>query len=149
MAQDLRLMGQEVSIRVVQAGAVLATLNAIATFNDNVKNEITEDDFLGENTTRVDNVHGGIAGDFEFQVNDATYLNFIEATVRKAKREDVTLVFNIVRIDKFANGSTATYVYPAVAWGEFPTTIGGRKEKVKIKASFACEERQVSVNALP
>lgn len=146
---DARLRGQEVAIKVVQGVDVLTELNSIATWNNEIALEISEDGFLGEPTNRFDSILNGYGGDFEFQVNTADYTNFESLVERKAQRAsiaDAALQFNVVRIDRFANGGSVVTTYLDVAWGPITDGIGSRKDFVKKKASFKCSKRSLLVN---
>ena len=146
---DPRLRGQEVEIRVVAAGSVVSTISAIATFNDNTNFEIKEDGFLGEVTNRFDEVLNGFGGDFEFQVSDATWYTLEQQIEARATRKQPALVFNIIRTDFFANGSSAIVTYTDVKWGGMPKNLGGRAEAQKIKAEFKTNDRSIQINSLP
>lgn len=145
----LRLKGQEVIIQAVSAGSVVTEITAVASFNDSVMLEITEDQFLGEPVNRFDQVLNGFSGDFEFQVEEATWTEFTDLIVAKAKREQPDLLFNMVRTDFYPNGQTAVFVYQDVSWGAIPTTISSKNDFVKVKMEFKCSKRSVSVNSLP
>lgn len=147
MAADPRLKGQEVVLRILQDGQLVDELQAIGSFNDEVKLEIKEDGFLGEPTNRFDQILNGYGGDLEFQTNTSGYLAFIASIEGKAKRT-VFPVFNIVRTDLYVNGQTAVITYPDVKWGAIPTSVGGRGEYAKTKLAFSCEDRTVQINAI-
>lgn len=146
MAADPRLKGQEMSIRVVQDSAVVDQIDSVASFNDNTKFEIKEDGFLGEVVNRYDTVLAGYSGDIEFQVHNATWLNFLLEVEAKATRAKPGTRFNVVRTDFFANGSSAVVVYTDVSWGEFGQSAGSRVDFVKVKAPFSTGERSITVN---
>lgn len=145
---DPRLKGQEISIRVIQAGSVVNTISAVASFNDSVMLEIKEDGFLGEPVNRFDNVLNGYSGDFEFQPSTAHWLEFVQSAEAKARREQPALIFNIVRTDFFANGETAIITYSDVSFGAIPTSIPAKNDFVKAKMEFKCGERTIQVNAI-
>ncbi len=146
---DLRLRGQEIQLRALSDGVVANEVSSnISSFDDSVSFEIKEDGFIGEKTNRFDDILNGYSGGFEFQVNNAAWLNFEQAMERRAKREDPTLVFNIIRTDLFANGGSAVIVYMDVKWGELPTNVGGRAEYAKVKAQFKCSQRTVTINQI-
>ena len=146
MGADPRLKGQEMSIRVVQDSNVLQQIDSVASFNDAVKFEIKEDGFLGEVVNRFDSVLNGYTGDLEFQVHDATWLAFEQAVEAKVTRQTPGTVFNVVRTDFFANGSSAVIVYSDVSWGEFGTSAGSRADFIKVKAPFGTSDRSVQIN---
>lgn len=145
---DPRLKGQEVEIRVVSGSQVVSEISSIASFNDNTNFEIKSDGFLGEVVNRHDEVLNDYTGDFEFQVSDAKYWEFIKLIEDRATRKQPALVFNIVRTDFFANGSSAIVTYTNVSWGGIPQSIGSRVDFVKVKASFATGDRSVQINSI-
>lgn len=134
-------------MRILQDGALVDELQAVGSFNDEVKLEIKEDGFLGEPTNRVDQILNGYGGDLEVQVNSPSYLTFVASVEAKGKREAFP-IFNVVQTQLYANGQTAVITYPDVSWGAIPTSVGGRPEYAKVKLPFACSDRTVQVNAI-
>lgn len=146
---DQRLKGQEVSIRIIDAGSVVAAIDTVSTFNDGVDLEIKEAGYLGEFTNRFDEVLNGFSGDLETNLTRADSATLDDAIIAKAKRESPALVFNVIRTDFFPNGDSNIYTYEDVHWGQIPTTIGARGDFVKKKYQFKCSERTVATNQLP
>lgn len=144
-----RLKGQEVSIRVVDNGNVVASLDSIASFNEEMKSEIKEDGFLGESTNRFDDIHNGYGGDFEFQFRRADWANFQLRVQARQERRNPNIVFNVVRSDIYPDGSTTVYTYVDAKWGPMTSSVGSRADFVKGKCQFACSKRPVKQNALP
>lgn len=149
MTTQLRLRGQEVSVRVLQDGNVINTIDSISSFNETVALEIKEDGFLGEGTNRFDEILNGFGGDFEAQTTSSNFIQLQLAVIEKATRRRPGLTFNVVRVDLYPNGDSSVFTYVDVHWGEQPVTIGGRAEYVKYKASFKCSDRPVLINSLP
>jgi len=147
MAGEQTLEGQEITIRAITDGDVAAELKFFTSFNDSVKQEIKTNGYLGEPFDRFTDVFSGYGGDMEFHVNTASWVDWDAALSARARRENAAAVFDIVRIDNFSDGSNVTYTYKDVAWGERPTSIGSRADKVKVKASFMCSERTADKNA--
>lgn len=143
-----RLKGQEVEIRIVSGSALVNTIDSIGSFNDNVALEILEDGFIGEPVNRFDEVLNGYRGDFEVQPNTASWYDLVQSIERRAMRQELGLVFNIIRTDFFTNGSTAVVTFVDVKWGAVPQSLGGRKEFAKSKFEFACSERLIQINNL-
>lgn len=145
---DKRLKGQEVSLRIVAAGVVQDTVDAIGTFNDSVDLEIKKNGFLGETSQRFDENINGYSGGLDFQVSKATWLNLVMAIEARARRETPDVEFNIVRTDLFANGQSAVITYKDVYFGPIPTSIPSREEFVKVSLTFGCTEREIQINNL-
>lgn len=146
---DQRLKGQEVSIRVIQAGNVITSIDSISTFNEAVALELKEQGYLGETVNRFDEILNGFGGDFEFHVNKADWHEVVTAIIDRATRRVPDLVFNVVRTDFYPNSDTAVFTYQDVKWGAIPTSVASRGDYVKVRGEFKCEERPVAVNALP
>ena len=146
---DLRLKGQEVSIRTVAAGVVVDSIDSISAFNDEVMMEIKQDGFLGEFVNRFDEILNGFGGDFEFHVHNNIYVGWQRSVIDKAMRNIPGLLFNVIRTDFFPNGNSTIFTYRDVHWGSMPTSVGSRGDYVKVKAQFNCSERAEEVNALP
>lgn len=146
---DQRLKGQEVSIRVIEAGNVVTTIDAISVFNEQVALELKEQGYLGETVNRFDELLNGFGGDFEFHVNRADWHSLVESILERATREVPDRTFNVVRTDFYPNGDSAIFTYQDVKWGPIPTSVASRGDYVKPRMEFRCEERPVKVNALP
>ncbi len=146
----LRLKGQEISIRVVAGNppAPLATIDSISDFNDEIAFKLLEDGFLGEVTNRFDTILDGYGGDFTMQLTDSGWIQFPQFIIAKATRQSPNLIFNVVRSDLFANGSSLVYVYSDVSWGAMPQKVGNRGEYVKVSANFKCSSRPVLRNQI-
>lgn len=144
-----RLKGQEVSIRVVDSGTLVASLDSISNFNSEMKSEIKEDGFLGETTNRFDDIHNGYGGDFEIQLRRPDWANFQLRVQARQERKNPNIVFNVVRTDLYPDGTSTVYTYIDVKWGAMTESIGNRADFVKGKCQFACSKRTVKQNALP
>jgi hypothetical protein len=145
---EQRLLGQDVTVRLVRDGTVVSEIVAIGSFDDSVETEIKEENFLGRTASDYSDVFSGYKGNLEFQTARSGWTEFVEAIVARARREDPGIVFNIVRSDTYANGDSSIFVYHDVAWGPEATNIGARKDFAKHKLSFACSERTVTNNQL-
>lgn len=146
---DQRLKGQEVSVRVINAGNVVAEIDSVSSFNDATAFELKEDGFLGEGVNRFDEILNGFGGDMEIQIAKAAWITLQQSIIDRAQRLTPEVVFNVVRTDLFANGDSLIFTYQDVHWGEMPTTVASRGDFVKVKLTFKCSERPYKQNALP
>lgn len=149
-APGQRLKGQEVSIRVLQSGNVLQSIDSVSSFNEEVDLEIKSDGFLGEPVNRFDEVLNGYGGDFEMQTTNSNWIRLQQAIIARAQRTpgSIATTFNVIRTDLYENGDSNVFAYVDVKWGGMPTTIGARGEYVKVKGSFKCSNRGVQTNQL-
>ena len=148
-AGDARLKGQEVEIRLTQAGTPLTTVSAIGSFNDSVMLETKQDGFLGELADRFDDFLRGFSFDLEFQLTQAAWVDFQEAIISRAQRKTPDTIFNVIRTDFYSNGDTLIMTYKNVKFGAQPSTIASRGDFVKVKIEGKCMERTTQKNSLP
>jgi hypothetical protein len=146
---DPRLKGQEISVRVVNAGTVVSEIDSVGSFDDNVDLKEMEDGFLGEQVNRFDNALNGYGGNFEMQLTQANWILLKQAVVRKAQRVDSAVTFNIVVTDLYPNGDSAITTYVDVTFGPIPKTVASRTDFAKVKWSFKCSQLGEQINALP
>lgn len=142
----LRLRGQEIKVVVLTDGSKVTELNSISNVSDEPEIAIQQDGFLGEIADRVDSIFHVHGGSFEMQVNTANWVLFRNAIISKAQRLTTT-VFNVVRVDIFADGTSIIYTYSNVSFGSPPQNAGGRAEFVKVKLTFKCSEAPTQVSA--
>jgi hypothetical protein len=149
-APGQRLKGQEVSIRILQNGTLLSSIDSVSSFNEEVDLEIKSDGFLGEPVNRFDEILNGFGGDFEMQTTNGSWLIWQQAIIARAQRvaSAVGTTFNVVRTDLYENGDSNVYTYVDAKWGGMPSTVGARGEYVKVKASFKCSTRPVLQNQI-
>jgi len=145
---DPSLLGQDVSIRVVQDGVVIATIDAPTSFNETVSREIKESGHLGEFVNRFVEILNGYGGDMELKISKSDWNLLGQQIDNKATRKTPNLEFNVVRADLFANGESSIYTYKDVSWGDEGTTLGSRGDFVKVKLMFKCSSRAVDNNRI-
>lgn len=141
MPPGLRLKGQDISVRVIRAGVVEASIDSLSTFNDNIALELKEDGFLGETVNRFDEILNGYGGDFEFQVHRGDWNLLTKAITDRASRRTPDVQFNVVRTDFYPNGDSCIYTYENVFWGPIPTSVASRGDFVKPRMEFRCSSR--------
>ena len=145
---EAELLGQDIAVRIVKGSTLFSELRLTNSFNETVKTEIKESGHLGEKVNRFQEILNGYGGDFEANVNRAAWVQWQEAVIARATRQDPDAVFVIVRLDTYGDGSTNLFTYEEIAWGEMPTSIGSRGDFVKVKGSFSCSKRTVSQDAV-
>lgn len=146
---EQRLKGQEVSIRVINSGVVVAAIDTVSSFNEEVDIELKSAGYLGEFVNRFDEIFNGFGGDMEINVTKASWNELQQSVIARAQRKQPDLVFNVIRTDFFPNGDSTIYTYHDVNWGPMPSSVASRGDYVKPKLSFKCSERPVQNNALP
>lgn len=143
-----RIKGQEISIRIIQNGTVVGSVDSISTFSDEVTLELKEAGYIGEVANRFDEVLNGYGGNFEFNVRTAAWNTFVKAIIDRAQRRTPDTVFNVIRTDLYPNGDSTIYTYNDVSWGAVPGSVPSRTEYVKQSMSFKCSDRPMQINQL-
>ena len=138
-----RVKGQEVTILIVQDGALQAELTDIRNFEYESQLEIKSQGYLGEKANRKDDVFNGIKGSMELHLHSQDWWNFKQAIIARAKRETPDVVFNISGVFAFPNGQTPTVLLPDVKFGTIPTNVPERGDYVNVKLEFEGEDEQV------
>lgn len=129
-------------------GKPISEINSISTFNDTADIETKSDGFLGETANRFAEIFNGHGGDLEFQVNKASWIDLKNAIIAKAKNQTPDVVFNVVRLDLFSDGSSITHSYMDVHWGAIPTNVPSRGDFVKVKLEFKCTDMNPQQDAV-
>lgn len=145
---EQRLLGQDTTVRVIRDGVLVTEIKAIGNFDGSIDIEIKEEQFLGRKGADFSDVFNGYSGGLEFQTDNANWTDFANAVIARATRADPAAVFNVVRQDLYANGTSNVFTYLDVAWGPIPENFSGRKEFAKFKLAFKCTERSESKNQL-
>lgn len=146
---DPRLKGQEISVRIINAGVVVGEIDSVANLNEQTMLEIKEAGYLGETTNRFDEILNGFGGDMEINLTRANWIQLELAIIARARRDTPDVKFNVVVTDLYPNGESTIKTYIDVSWGEIPRSTPGRGDYVKPKLQFKCSERPVRINALP
>lgn len=140
MPQGLRVKGQEVQIVVSgPGGGQVLGLDAIASFEAEIQQEILSEGFLGEVAERKDEIFRGCTGSVEAQIATADYLRFVaRVNDRATRRSPATEVWNITAAMNLPAGGVARVTFQDVAFGALPLNVGGRDEYVTVGFDFEC-----------
>lgn len=136
MAAGGRVLGQEVSILVLQDGVLLEELKPIRNFSGTDRLRMLDVGYLGEKTNRKDQLFDGMTFEFEMHVSKAQFWTFKQAVRDKAQRTR-DIIFNITGVFVLPDGSIITETFEDVAWGEIPTNVPERGDYVSVRISGA------------
>jgi hypothetical protein len=144
-----RLKGQEIQFRILQDTELLDAVTAFGAFNEKMELEMKQDGFIGETTDRYDDVFKGWKVDISKMHIFSTDFAALQAAIEsRARRITPGTIFNAVRTDTFADGSTLVITYQNLVFGEMPTDVGGRTEFVTVSFSMGCSERDVAFEGI-
>jgi len=138
-----RLIGQNVSLFIIQNSTPIEEINAIRSFNFTYELEIKSENYLGETSSRKDSIYSGIKMDMELHTNNHKIFSLIKSAVAKAQRRTPGVRINIKATMTWPNGDVARITFPDVEFGAFPVSTGGRTEYVSVKIDAACREALV------
>ncbi len=140
MAQ--RIKGQEVELLFVVNGQVQASLTDIRSFNVNPRFELKEEDYLGETSTRFDEVFKGVAFDMELHFEDAGVFQFIEKIKARAQRREPGTVINVKATLNYPNGDRPRIILKDCFFGDLPIGFGSRTDYGTLKIDGRCTDFQ-------
>lgn len=135
-----RILGQNVSVIVIQDSAPLQEINCIRSFSFNYELELKDEGYLGETTNRKDSVFKGIKFDMELHSASNDIFNLIRSAVDKARRRTPGTRINVKASLTWPNGDRAVITFPDVEFGPFPVNTNSRADYVTIKLEGACSE---------
>lgn len=138
MAQ--RLLGQNVSVIIIQDSAPIQELQCIKSFSFTYEQELKDEGYLGETTNRKDSVFKGMKLDMEIHTNNNKVFALIQSAVDKARRRTPGVRINIKCSLTWPNGDVARVTFPDVEFGAFPINANSRTDYVTVKIEGACSE---------
>lgn len=140
----MRLIGQDVSVSVLQDGNLLSRLNRIVSNAFEFESEIIQAGYLNEKSDRFDSVFIGVKIDIEFHLEGMQALTLIDAIVAKAMNRRLGTLFSVGSRFAFPNGETALLSFPDVTWESIPLEAGGRAELVSMKLTGRASEFKIT-----
>lgn len=135
-----RLLGQNVSIIIIQDSAPIQEISCIRSFSFTYEQELKDEGYLGETTNRKDSVFKGMKMDMELHTNNNKVFNLIKSAVDKARRRTPGTRINIKCTLTWPNGDVARVTFPDVEFGAFPINANSRTDYVTVKLEAACSE---------
>lgn len=137
MAQ--RIKGQEVKIQMVGPSGKEDGIIDVQSFEASFQVERLEENYLGETTTRYDDIFNGVKGKIELHLENQTYFRFMERVQRRAQRRDsADGQFNIMAVLKFPNGQKVRVLLEDVFFGEIPLNVSSRSDYVQTSVDWGC-----------
>ena len=135
-----RLLGQNVSIIIIQDSAPIEEVNCIKSFSFTYELELKDEGYLGETTNRKDSVFKGVKLDMELHTNNHRIFGLIQSAIDKARRRTPGIRMNIKASLTWPNGDVARVTFPDVEFGPFPVNTSSRTDYVTVKLEAACSE---------
>ena len=121
------LKGQDVALRIIQAGAVIE-ITDLKDFDWSIMGKIITEEHLGKTGPDKDDVYDGIRGSFNFNFGDPSFLILKTAILDRMTNRVPDTVFDVVFFYNFPDGSGRLVTLPDVKFGELPEKSPGRTE---------------------
>lgn len=134
----LRIKGQEISLLIVTNGQVEAELNDIRSLTITPRFDLLEENYLGETSTRYDEIFKGCSFDMELHYETQAVLTFIETIKARAQRRTPGTVVNIKTTLNFANGQRPKIILKDCFFADLPLGFAGRSDYGTLKISGGC-----------
>lgn len=146
---SLRIRGQEATIRVTVDGDTQdGSWFKVKDFSATPRQDITEEDYLGELESDLDIQHHGYDLSFSVDIQDRKVLDYISLIVEREQLQQAhpSVTINVIYAFRAANGNPVAESYYDVFLKVNETSVGGRKEY--ISASFEGKAKKRAVLAL-
>lgn len=139
MSNSLRIKGQDVVVTLTQNSVILQAIRNIRNFSVTVKLDQKTEDYLGENSPQFDEVYSGVGVSFSMHIADPAVFDMINSVVRRARRQELNVQFNIKATLNFPNGQRRKVVCNDLFFGNFPINFGSRTDygEISVDASGA------------
>lgn len=146
---SLRLRGQEATIRItVEGESQTGSWFKVKDFTATPRQDLIEEDYLGELESDLDIQHHGYDLAFSVDVQDRKILDYVSEIVRREQEQEdhPVITINVIYAFRGSNGLPVAESYYDVFLKVNENSIGGRKEY--ITASFEGKAKKRSVLSL-
>lgn len=136
MADELRIKGQEIQVRLTKGGDLVRTLTACESLTFTVKVDILRKSYLGETTDRRDEIYRGVALELSWDAESADVLDILQAIADRASKRtaagdaQINVTFSIA-----FQGKRARISVPDLKFQDPGLSVSGRDQYVPFKIS--------------
>lgn len=136
---DQRIKGQEVTVSLSDPDGGSDSIGDVSNFESETLLEILEEDYLGETTTRTDEIYNGESGRMDLHLEQEEWWRLQQKIVDRARRRAAAAgVFNITAAFAFPNGRRVRLTYENVHFGGQPIRVSDRKSYVTVTLAWRC-----------
>lgn len=135
-----RIKGQEVEVRLIVNGQVVANLTEIKSFEMSLQTEILKEGYLGETTDRRDEVFRGVTGKMDMHMTSGEMFDLLQRIANRAQRREPGTQINVKATFNFPNARKRIALIQNLFFGEMPVSTGGRTEYVSTSLSFEADQ---------
>lgn len=144
-----RMRGQEATIRIAVDGQLQqGSMVKVKDFTVTPKQDIKEEDYLGETESDLDLQHHGFGGSFSVDMFDDTTIKLLSTIVDRErqhlKQPEITLtVIYAFREGAAVGGGKVVVYHTNLILKQGDEGFAGRKERITVKFEWACKRRDV------
>ena len=143
MAQLQRIKGQEVEVNLLVNGVPQSSLTTVRSLTITPKFELKEENYLGETSTRYDEMFNGVSFSMELNFADAGVFDFLAAVKDRAERRTPGTVINMKATLNFPSGRSSRVVLKDCFFGDMPIGFGSRGDYGTFSLDGGCGDIQV------
>lgn len=145
MTTELRVLGQEVTIRITEGGALLDTITAIQNFTFEARTRILTEGYLGETANRQDEIFDEVGGSFTVHPESQDILLLQNRIVRRAQTRvaNPTIITAAFRMN-FPNGDSPRITIPDMKFDPMPVNISARDAYVDMTFTYKASSYLIS-----
>ncbi len=136
MPENVRIRGEDVSIRITKDGGEVIGLDNVESFTGTILVDTTTHEFLGRVGQSVDEIVNGAEGSVTLQFGTPDVLDFIKTIVDRAARRISGVVVNVQGQMVFPNGEVRIMLFRDVAFGNIPIAFASRPDYGRITLSW-------------
>lgn len=141
MSDSLRVRGQEVQVRISLNNQILRTITAVENFTVTANISLLEKDYLGDTTTRLDEIFKGASFELSFDPESTDFLKLTKAVMDRASRRTAqsAVHINIVATFNFPNGQRPRVTLPDCKFNDIPIAAPARDQYGNVKLTGKVE----------
>lgn len=139
---ELRIRGQEITLRLTRGNIVQRTITAIKDFTAQLDFEKSDEGYLGETTNRKDDIFNGASGSFTVDAEGQDLFLFCDFVKRKAQRKLPVNQDAVNMSGRFAfpNGDTPKLQLKDLKFGPMPIGVPGRTQYVNTAFDYSTDD---------
>ena len=134
-----RIKGQETIVTAIGPNGIEEGFTAVKSFEAEIQMELLTENYLGETTTRKDDIFHGMRGKLEFDMENTEFFRFAERVTNRAQRRAPATAsdeFTIQTVLSFPSGESQTVLFQDVFFEAIPFSVGSRSEYMTGSVGF-------------
>lgn len=142
---ELRARGQEVTVRLMKAQALIAEITAIKDHVIRFETSVVSEGYLGRTSNSHDDIFNGITGQMSVTHEGDDVIRLTKSAVDRAKRltSPNQNQINSISTVKFPNGDRPRILVPDMKFNALEINASGRDAFVNTPISYAADDATI------